>query len=135
MQKAQAQAQARKSKTVAFSDVYTTVVVDASPKEETWYTHEETAQMQLGMLREILRISRLVSTSPESFTRDHQLQCVGIESYVVPAVAMLARQERRRHVGLILRAQQVYTDKDLSILSTKSSTTACRRAYVFANSM
>lgn len=135
MQKAQAQAQARKSKTVAFSDVYTTVVVDASPKEETWYTHEETAQMQLGMLREILRISRLVSTSPESFTRDLQLQCLGIESYVVPAVAMLARQERRRHVGLILRAQQVYTDKDLSILSTKSSTTACRRAYVFANSM
>lgn len=120
-------------KTVAISDATYTAVVESH--RETWYTHEEMDRMQLEMLHEVRRLSRLLSTSPESFTKAHQLQCVGIENYVIPAIAKQARQERREHERLILRAQRVVTDKDLSILSNKSSASACQRAYMFANSI
>jgi len=120
-------------KTVAFSDVI--YVVESSRDKEISYTHEETARMQLDALREVLRLSRLLSTYPESFTKDHHLQCVGIESYVIPAIAEKARQERMNHARLILWAQRVFTDKGLSILSKKSSLSACQRAYIFANSV
>jgi hypothetical protein len=126
-------AKAQGRKTVVISDVTCTTVAVVESPEESWYTHEETAEMQLETRREVLRLSTLVSTSPESFTKDHQLQCLGIESYIVPAIAMQARQERMKHERLILRAQQLTDCKDLSILSKKTSTSACQRAYVFAN--
>jgi|SaaInl74LU_5_DNA_1037368.scaffolds.fasta_scaffold23477_1 hypothetical protein len=128
-------AQARK--TVTISDVsYTrTTVVDALPEAEaTWYTHAEMTQKQLETSRKVLRLSRLLmSAAPESFTTDQQLQCLGIERRIVPAIAIQARQERRNHQGLIIRAQHVHTDKGLSILSNTSSASACQRAYLFAN--
>ena len=109
-----------------------------SPKE-SWYTHEETEQMKVEMFTEALRHSRfrhsrLMRNSPGSFfTKENQLKCVGIECYIIPAIAEQARQDRSRHKNLVLRAQQVYTEKDLSILSSKSSESARQRAYLIAN--
>jgi hypothetical protein len=126
------QAQDRKSG-VVISDVSYVALLDASPKE-SWYTHEETERMKVEMFTEAIRHSRLMTNSPGSFfTKENQLKCVGIECYIIPAIAEQARQDRRRHKNLVLRAQQVYTEKDLSILSSKSSASARQRAYLIAN--
>ncbi len=137
MKEAQAaQAQAPK-KTVAISDVDSihTLVVDELPETTaTWYTKRETRSMQVNACREALRLSRvLLSTAPESITDDQQqqlqLKCLGIEN-AIPDMARQASQGRRNHLRLILRAQHVYTEKDLSTLSKTSSASACQRAYM-----
>lgn len=114
----------------AVSYIHKTVVDELPEAEATWYTQLEMKNMQLETCYESLRLSSLMS---EPFTSDQKLQCLGIESLVVPAVSIKAREERRNHVKLILRAQQFCTDKDLSELSNKSSASACQRAYLLAN--
>ncbi len=125
------EAQAQAPKTVKISDVSFIHTIDALPEAKaTWFTQLELKNMQLKTYRESLRLSRLM---PGPFTSDQKLQCLGIESLIVPAIAIDARQERRNHERLILRAQQFCTDKELSMLSSKNSASACQRAYFLAN--
>ena len=140
MKEAQAAQAPKPKKTVAISDVDSihTLIVDELPEaESTWYTKRETRSMQLEACREALRLSRiLLSTAPESITDEQQqqlqLKCLGIEN-AIPDMARQSAQGRRNHLRLILRAQHVYTEEDLSTLSRESSASACQRAYVLGN--
>ena len=130
-------------KTVAISaDVVSYVqenIVEALPEAKTtWYTTKEIKLLQLQTYREALRLSRVVSLAPaESVTNDQRLQCLGIESWTGidtdPDIAAQVRQGRQHHVRLILQAQHVCTEEDLSMISKRSSASTCQRAYFLAN--
>ncbi len=125
------EAQAPSTVTISnVSYVHTTIVDELPEAETTWYTQLEMKNMQLETCCESLRLKSLL---PEPFTSEQKLQCLGIESLIVPALAVKARQERRNHARLVLCAQQFCTEKELSVLSNKSSASACQQAYLLAN--
>ncbi len=125
------EAQAPSAVTISdVSYIHTTIVDELPEAEKTWYTQLEMKKMKLQTYHDSLRLSSLMH---EPFTSEQKLQCLGIESLIVPAFAIKARQERENHVRLILRAQQFCTAEELSVLSSKMSASAFQHAYLLAN--